>query len=354
MIGNDRYTISYLFDPRFQGGTSAAIAAELRALAEVGLRPRLHAVESQMFSGRTLSRQIEETIAGLGLSLEWNSPSIGGDLVVLHNPSFLKFDSAFCSRIVARDLITVTHENFLRPSGEESFDVAHCLKLITGNSLALRRRLAPVSPYNRTVLNKWLAESDSCEDWQMLEDDWFNICDHTLTAPTANPRDRRGRLSRPGAEKFPALADLDLCFPTTSEANVILGADGLIAGRTNRPHWQLYEFNRLPVENFFEMIDFLVYFTAPTWSESFGRVLAEAVAAGKVVISDERTAAMLPDAIIPAEPADVDRIIADFIAHPVSYRDQVEKAQQSLAHFSPSAFRRLFVDIVRNLPGGLK
>ena len=38
--------------------------------------------------------------------------------------------------------------------------------------------------YNRTVLNKWLAESDSREVWQMLEDDWFNICDHAPVSYT--------------------------------------------------------------------------------------------------------------------------------------------------------------------------
>ena len=34
------------------------------------------------------------------------------------------------------------------------------------------------------------------------------------------------------------------------------------------------------------MIDFFVYFTAPTWQESFGRVVAEAIAAGKVVLTN--------------------------------------------------------------------
>ena len=354
MEGNDRITVSYLLDPRFQGGTSAAIAAELCVLSQMGIRPRLHAVESQMFSGRSISWQLEEAIASLRLNFEWNSKSVGGDLVVLHNPSFLKFDRVFCTRIVARELIVVTHENFLRPTGSESFDVAHSLKLIGDNSLALRRRLAPVSPYNRDVVATWLDGSDCRKDWQVLQNDWFNICDRDLSEPVKTPRDRRGRLSRPGAEKFPALDDLDLCFPSTSEANVILGADGLIAAKTHRPHWQLYEFNRLPVDRFFEMIDFMVYFTAPTWSESFGRVLAEAVSAGKVVISDKRTAAMLPDAIIPAEPAEVDHIIANFIAKPVTYRSQVQKAQKCLERFSPSAFGKLFDDVVRNLPGGLK
>ena len=351
MTGNDRTTISYLFDPRFQGGTSAAIAAELRAICEMGLRPKLHAVESQMFSGRAISRQLEETMAVLGLRLEWNCPTIGGDLVVLHNPSFLKFDSSLASRIVAREVVVVTHENFLRPGGQEAFDIAHCLHLIDGQSLALRKTLAPISPHNRDGVARWLGQASLDGHWHILASDWFNICGHVLVEPTAHPRDRRGRLSRPGPEKFPALVDLDLCFPATSASNVILGADALIAADIQRSHWDLHEFNSLPVDHFFDMVDFMVYFTAPSWAESFGRVLAEAIAAGKVVVSDKGTAAMLPDAIVPAEPADVDRIIAHFVAHPDQYQAHVHKAQKMLMKFSPSAFRAMFAATLKNLPG---
>jgi hypothetical protein len=198
---------------------------------------------------------------------------------------------------------------------------------------------------------KWLGQASLDGHWHILASDWFNICDHVLVEPTAHPRDRRGRLSRPGPEKFPALVDLDLCFPATSASNVILGADALIAADIQRSHWDLHEFNSLPVDHFFDMVDFMVYFTAPTWAESFGRVLAEAIAAGKVVISDKGTAAMLPDAIVPAEPADVDRIIAHFVAHPDQYQAHVHKAQKMLMKFSPSAFRAMFAATLENLPG---
>ena len=62
--------------------------------------------------------------------------------------------------------------------------------------------------------------------------------------------------------------------------------------------------------DFLSGIDFFVYFTNPNWRESFGRVIAEAIAAGKLVITDPGTAATFGDAVVASDGADVDGIIA--------------------------------------------
>ena len=59
------------------------------------------------------------------------------------------FQSRFPIRIVARKLVVVAHENFLRPGGEESFDVGKCLGQIDRAALALNKAIAPISPWNR-------------------------------------------------------------------------------------------------------------------------------------------------------------------------------------------------------------
>jgi glycosyltransferase involved in cell wall biosynthesis len=234
----------------------------------------------------------------------------------------------------------VTHENFLRPGGHETHDVAHCLDLIDAASLALDKRLAPISPQNRATVADWLAARPDQSHWSVLPEDWFNICDFPLVPPTPAPRDRRGRHSRPGLEKFPSLADLDLCFPRHAEANVILGADLLADAVRTRPHWQAFSFDALDLADYFSRIDFMVYFTAPTFRESFGRVLAEAIAAGKVVISDAETAAPFGDAVLAARPDAVDGLIAGFVARPDRYAAQVRRAQAHLAAYSSDAFLR--------------
>jgi hypothetical protein len=327
-------------DPRFPGGTSTAAAAELPIVASLA-RLRVHAVEAAMFGGRELSPALAETFDELGIAPDWDSPVAGADLVVFHNPVFLKFQDDFAKRIVARHLVVVTYENFLRPGGAEAFDVARCLDQIDRAALTLRKSLAPVSALNRATVCDWLQQHPGHGGWQVLDRDWFSICDFPRIAPTSFPSDRRGRLSRPGFEKFPPLSDMDLCFPDHGAANIILGADALLASDLQRPHWTMIPFNGLPVQRFFDMIDFLVHFTAPTWRESFGRALA-----GKVVISDPETASTFAGAVVPATPAEVDETIAHFVANPALYRSQVLNAQSQLDAFSGRAFRAMLQGIL--------
>lgn len=301
-----------------------------------------------MFSGRTVAPVLAQVVAELGLELEWDSDTINADLVILYNPVFLKFQPSLEKRIIARHLIVVTCENFLRPGGSEAFDVGRCLDQIDGASLALRKSLAPVSSYNRTTVEGWLDRRRPTPSWSVLDRNWVSICGFTPQPPTERPSDRRGRLSRPGAEKFPPLQDMDLCFPEHADVNVILGADAFMHSELRRPHWKLYPFRGMEVVQFFAMIDFLVYFTAPTWRESFGMALAEAIAAGKVVISDPETAKTFGGAVIPAQPGDVDGIIAGFIADPAGYRRHVERAQAGLAEHSAAAFGGLMAYLLHD------
>jgi len=333
-------TVAYLIEPRFAGGTSAAVAAELRIIAQRA-RVTVHAIRSRIFSTQPVAPVLEATLEDLKIDLLWDTPTIGADLVILHNPVFLKNQADLGCRIVARHLLVVTHENFLRPGGIEGFDVAHCLDQIDRAATALRKSIAPISAYNRQTVSGWAQIHGLGRRWGVLDRDWFNICDFATLAPTPRPADRRGRHSRPGFEKFPELATMDLCFPKHATANVILGADSYLATQLQRPHWMMYPFQAIDVAQYLGMIDFMVYFTAPTWRESFGRVLAEAIAAGKVVITDPQTASAFGGAVIAATPAEVDDIIARHLARPHLYQSQVTHAQAKLASHSGTAFATL-------------
>jgi hypothetical protein len=221
-----------VIDPRFSGGTSAAVAAELRAISREG-RVSVHAIRSEMFGTQPVSPQNEAALADLGLSLIWDAPEIAADLVVLHNPLFLKRDRVLATRIIARHLVVVTHENLLRPGGDEGFDADHCLGVIDRASMVLRKSLAPISAHNRTTVTAWLAAQHR-PGWSILAQDWFNICDLAILEPTDAPKDRRGRHSRPGFEKFPGPEHMDLCFPKHALSNTILGADTFLKAELPR------------------------------------------------------------------------------------------------------------------------
>ncbi len=336
-------------DPRFPGGTSSAVAAEIRALAgHVDLE--VVTLETAMFKGREINRTLREALDAHGIEPRWNPPVIRADVAVIHNPSCLKFDAHLPPRISCRTVLVVTHENFLRPGDAEGFDVAHCLKLIDRAAVCRDRWLVPVSDANRTSVERWTRRAGS--EWRVAPFDWFNICDMPLRAPVDAPRDRRGRHSRPGLEKFPPMKDLLAQFPPHAERCAILGADALLLDpETVPPHWEALRFGEIGVAQFLADIDFFVYFTHPRWRESFGRVIAEAIAAGKVVITDAETARTFGEAVV-ASDGDVDAVVARFVADPAAYRAFVRDAQALLARFSPEAFVRHVLSGIAGLEEG--
>ncbi|MCX7889382.1 MAG: hypothetical protein N2422_06575 [Rhodobacteraceae bacterium] len=327
-------TIAFLVETRAPGGTAASVAEDLRAL-EGHVALRLHALGASMFRGRPPAPALDPWARVLRPA----GGTVGADVVVMHNPSFLRQDEAPPCRIVTPHLVVVAHENFLLPDGTEAFDVGRCLGGLARASLAGRRSIAPVSPGNRRTVTAWLARNPGFAGWDVLGEDWAAIFPGPFLAPSARPADRRGRMSRPGPEKFPDLATLDLVFPATAASNVIMGGEPLAAAARRRPHWRILPFRSLDHRTFFGLIDFFVYFTAPRLRESLGRVLGEAVAAGKVAITDPATAENLGGAAIGADPREVEGLVRGLLADPAAYGERVRAGQAALARRSAAAFR---------------
>jgi hypothetical protein len=327
--------LTLVIDPRFGGGTSSAVAREIDALA-LSFQLSVAAISSKHFKGRDIHKAIDAACERTGTPIEWDPKIISSTLVAVHNPSFLKFNETFATQIRCDRLFVVCHENFLRPGGEEGFDVGHCLKLLEDATLSRRKFLMPVSEWNRTCAKTWLMANPV--NWTLSRFNWSNICDFVFLPATTAPRDRRGRHSRAGAEKFPRLDVLKQMFPASAQAIRILGAESLIDQETP-PCWDLIPFGGEDVDAFLQTIDFFIYFTNPLWQESFGRVIAEAIAAGKVVISNAETAATFGDGVVAALPDNVDAIVARMIADPTQYSAQVARGQKALERFSADAFR---------------
>lgn len=339
-----RRRVALVADPRFSGGTSSAVAEEIRTLGGA-VDLSVCALETAMFKGRRVHPAIEAALDEAGLAMTWSPSVVHADTIIFHNPSCLRHDARLRTRLSCAQSIVVTHENFLRPGGAESFDVARCIDLIEAALVCGRRAFAPVSSHNRDTVEAWLARDQ--RGWEVARPDWPNILDLKLVAPNPSPRDRRGRHSRPGLEKFPPPETMRAHFPPHAERCVILGADGLMSASEPPPqHWDLRRFGATEVEQFLGEIDFFVYFTNPNWRESFGRVIAEAVAAGKLVVTDPGTAAPFGAAVIASDGGDVDEIVRRFCAEPQRYVRFVEAAQAELARFRPErALQRIRAQI---------
>jgi hypothetical protein len=331
-----RHRLALVLDPRFPGGTSTSVAADIAILSR-HMRLSVVGIETAMFRGRRVHPAIEAALDDLGMAISWNPPVVHADTIVFHNPSCLRFDTTLAVRLSCAQALVVTHENFLGPNGSEGHDVAACLDLLDAALVCGARRLAPVSPHNRRTVQTWLAREGS--GWPLADADWPMVFDPELTPPTRAPRDRRGRHSRSGLEKFPPIETMLAHFPAHAERCAILGGDGYLRDPSTAPaHWELLRFGEADVADFLAGIDFFVYFTHPLWRESFGRVIVEAIAAGKVVITDPGTAEAFGEAVVASEGSDVDRIIEGFIADPRRYVSFVHRAQRRLSEFRPATF----------------
>ena len=336
--GSVRHRLALVTDPRFPGGTATSVAAEIRALAEV-VDLSVYGLGTSMFEGRKTNPKIEAALEEQGLELIWEPEVVRGDTVVLHNPSCLKFETHLKSRISCGTAFITTRENFIRPNGSEGFDVRGCLDLIEQSLVCNRRYLAPISPGNRRGVAEWVERTGA--DWALTSFDWRQICDLPMLPPNPAPRDRRGRHSRPGFEKYPPLETMHLHFPPHAESCRILGGDNfLLEPETVPSHWEVLPFGGANVAEFLGTIDFFVYFTHPHWRESFGWVIAEAIAAGKVVITDPHTAEAFGPAVVASTGHDVDAIVARFTGEPQAYVDFVGAAQRHLERFRSDAFLR--------------
>jgi len=297
----------------------------------------VHAITTRMFRNRDRNPVLDEAIAEAGVTVHHNANVISADIVLFHNPSALRFDTELKNRIVCDTFVAVCHENFLLPNGDEAYDVGTCLDILDTALLCRKRILAPVSAYNRETIAAWEADATRREAWQIASKSWMNICDFPVVPPNAAPRDRRGRHSRPGFEKFPGPATMAQLFPPHAE-NHILGGDIFIPDDAP-PHWTLYPFRSIPVDRLLRTIDFFVYFTNPLWRESFGRVIAEAIAAGKPVLTDPATAANFGPNVLGLAPAEVDGCIRQHLDNPTKYQTLVHAQQSDLGTYSGACFR---------------
>ena len=339
--------VTYLVEPRFPGGTSSALSEEIRAISSF-CRPTVLGVKSKMFSGDAISPKLKSTFQECHVPFAWCGTTVQADTIIIQNPSFLKFQDTLNVSLLAKTIIVVTHENFYRPTGEPAFDIDVVLNCIDKSSLSCQKFLAPISPYNRSTVERWVQSCDSF-GWSILPQDWFNICEFDLRPPTNFPQDRRGRLSRAGNEKFPPLNALDQSFPDTSDSCLLLGADTLVPFASTRPHWEIHPFGSMPVDTFFDGIDFMVYHTSPTWRESFGRVIAEAIAAGKVVITDTETAINFYGGVVHSNPENVSMNIENIINCPGAYQAIVAEGQKALSRYSAQNFCDFFSDTMSTL-----
>ena len=280
-----RFDVVIVGDFRFPGGTSAAIAHELRALRSTDYSVGLYHVNSAYLSAKPIPwhREIVAEVDRGALPVLAEESAAEASVIFVHSPWVLPKMAP--TRLRAPVRILVAHHSPADARSRLYYDPRaverHARRAFGGHLL-----WAPISPVCRDGFDA------ACLTFPRLRMDWTNLIfvDDWGAARSRLIGDHPviGRHSRPRNEKWPATRDaLFEVFPSSGDIQVKLMGLSEKMKRLIGEHpcnWQTMEPDEIPVREFLGSIDFFVYFHHPDLLEGFGRTVAEAAAAGCVVV----------------------------------------------------------------------
>jgi len=344
------YDVVAIGDFRFPGGTSTAVAEELRTQAAAGYRTGMIQLKGPVLKyphpiHPGIRRCLDEGIADL---LDPDT-AIAARLVLAHHPSLFTYLPRRALRVEAEARLLIVRHPPFDGSGQPSYDCAvirrHAEAVLGGEVL-----WAPVGP----AVREQLAALD--EPPPLFHLDWHGVLDpDPWRVARAGPLDARpviGRHSRPDALKWPDDRETTLAaYPDDPSFIVrILGGGPylreLLGGYPR--NWEVWPFNAIPPERFLSTVDFFVYFHHSQWVEAFGRTIIEAMASGAVTILPPHFQTLFGDGAIYAEPDEIRELVRRLHADRRAFVRQSRRGSALVEQrFGPAAH----VERLRNLIG---
>lgn len=326
------YDILLVSDFRFPGGTSSAIAEEIKANAAAGYRTALIHLEAPNLTYPYPINPRIRTLIDAGLAdLVDPDQSIHTRLAIAHNPFVLQDLPIRGLNIRAEQRLLVVDQAPLTADGEACYDVDK-VRLHADETLDGEVLWAPVGPMVRGQLDRLAVRPP------MADTDWPSVID---PAVWSMPRDQLcdelpviGRHSLPDRRKWPDTREETLAaYPDDTRflVRVLGGAPFLLELVGGRPHnWRVWGFNAQSPVKFLRQIDFFVYFHHSRWVEAFGCAIMEAMASGAVVILPCHFQSTFGDGALYGQPADVPELVLRYRADRQAYRAQSERARHQV------------------------
>ncbi|MCK7616050.1 glycosyltransferase family protein [Roseibium sediminicola] len=326
------FDVLFVADPRFEGGSSTALALELRVAARAGYRTGLMMVRGPIIGHPfPIHPEIREVLdAGL---VERTDPDaeIQADLVLVHHPSILDNIMRPRPRVRTGRIIVVLHHPVKDATGRIQYELEFIQKHAAMAFGIERVDLAPVSQVVRDGLPVLLPNGA-----RVLSENWDNLIElhrwPRRKGRSGNDTVIVGRHSRPDPKKWPdTLDEALLAWPDRlGRRTRMLGGGPYLSEKYGAlpPHWEMIEFNGEAVSDFLSSLDVWVYFHSSEWVEAFGRTTLEAMATGVPVILPEHFRCLFGDNATYAELADVDQAIADLTGDPDTWQDASDRARQ--------------------------
>lgn len=320
------FDIIHAANPRYRGGTSSALKAELGAAAQFGLKCGLIP-----FIGRSdhlllpFERRTARLIDELGIDWLTGDQPATCEILFAHHPQVFERMPQRPARITPRHVVCIVHH----PPFDSHWVPQYDLRIVERNLerlFAAPVTFAPVGPKVRLQFEGLFGEG-----LKVLPFDLSNMIQLSewTARNRAPPKDSAilGRHSRPAIVKWPdSREELLAAYPDRRHFTV--RALGGVPDEI-RPwlgsNWQLLPFADEGVQDFLSSLDFYVYFHSRQWIEAFGVGIAEAMASGVVPILDPSFEALFEEGAIYTEAQGTLEVLEQFLARPETY------ARQSMA-----------------------
>ena len=326
------YDVVILTDLRFPGGSSASTLEEVRIQRSAGLRTGLYHVSSSVMkdSKRPFHRGIMESILTEECDLLNFESNIATNVLVVRHPSVVHSQAETLPNLEAEHVVVVVNHPPVNSAGRIDYLLPFARKKLA-NKYNCKPRFFPIGPLVRSAVQECYDDTFDLEptDWSnvFVLERFESICNRA--PPDGRPL-RIGRHSRPGPEKWPnEAADIRSAYLVDNENSVVIlgGSECPESILGFRPrNWTVYPFGSLDVVEFLNSIDIFVYFHHPNWVEAFGRVIAEAMAAGLPTVLPHHFKPLFQDGAIYASPRDVPNVVSD-LTQPDNYLRASQRAR---------------------------
>ena len=337
-----RFDIVLLSDFRFSGGTSAAVAEEIRAAHGAGYSVGLVALEAaNLTTPLPLNPRLRALIEAGACTLVPPREPVEARLAQLHNPYaavLLPWESV---RVRAERRMVIVHHPPTDAEGVAYYDLD--LSGQCRGDPERQRGLGAGGPAGSPAAGR--ARQPAVADQGGLAQ---RRRDRPVgrAARAADGRagdDRPPQPARSAQMAGDARGDPPGLPGPSAPGGRILGRRALPAGvgRALPANWKVVRFGGEAPEQFLRSLDFFVYHHHPSWVEAFGCTIAEAMASGLPMLLPPHFAPLFHDGAIYTAPEEVTATVLRLADDPLAYRRQSDAAHDfAQRHFSHETHRR--------------
>ena len=345
------FDVVHAGDPRFPGGTSSALRAELKAANRFGVASALLpfvGMRGKLVGGfeQRTARLIDD------LGVPWLTGDQAGtcDVLFAHHPQVFEHMPAAAVRLRPKHVVCVAHhppfDGFWTP--QYDFEVVERnLERLFGAPVLF----APVGPKVRSQFEALVGARPT-----LLRRDLVDMIDPREWGERGRAAPCRtailGRHSRPDPLKWPDSREkLLAAYPDAKHLQVrVLGGVPPEIASWLGSNWALLPFADKGVSEFLGRLDFYVYFHSRQWVEAFGIGIAEAMACGLVAILDPTYETLFAEGAVYSDIENTAEVIDRFMSSPESFTQQSVTAKKiAKEKFSIDTYPARMSELYENL-----